>query len=419
MTTVKELPLAISNKEACGVVVYNAKGSAFFVRGLDKNDYPTLTDYKTAFTREQAKEAAARIPGSRIIPLSADSQAEVGFWLLDHDDTYDERTIHVNERTRHWSEDIPGWFIATMMKVAPDENWGPDDDGYSDASRAFDVFLMKSHSSWRDHFGWLGEGENSVFVSEPYHLNSEGIKDLVADCQLFNFDFEISGTSYHYPSGTFHIELRPIEMLTYIKRGTDFGPKRTAWESKRTVAFKTLLRREAADVVEHVAHVVKNYEDSEGYRDYEMFVSTTIQMLRDYADSFEAGTQNDVWQNENNALDKGETDAQLLASYQLMASRHLREMQSRKSDGPTLQIIRALQFATLPDDKLFGSTLDSIRFYCREALDLFQIRQPRTGDVMRVPARVDEGEWQKAHDKELWAPYYAQWADELGPEKAS
>jgi hypothetical protein len=32
---------------------------------------------------------------------------------------------------------------------------------------------------------------------------------------------------------------------------------------------------------------------------------------------------------------------------------------------------------------------------------------------------VGEGEWQMAHDKELWAPYYAQWADELGPEEAS
>ena len=67
------------------------------------------------------------------------------------------------------------------------------------------------HEGWLDHIGVLRDDGQEYFVSEPYDLDSDAIRDLVKDAERFNFDFQISALSYHYPTRTVRILAWPRE----------------------------------------------------------------------------------------------------------------------------------------------------------------------------------------------------------------
>jgi hypothetical protein len=395
--TIEEAPRTIADSDACVIVV---RGSDYirYAHGIDKG-LAILASYEHVFTRKQAEELASRIGDSaEVCPATTkDIKGAVNFWLNTDEasDGYGRFTLRIGEPINSDYERTPDWFIASMQKIAPDENWGDDGTSgkLSDAVRAMDVFWMHTTGhKWCKHQGWVGVGEGTDFVSEPYNLGVEEIKELIEDCQKFGFQFALSGESSHYPSATFRITINPIEKLTYTKPVRNIGPLRQEWENRRELIFKATIRQNCIEQIAHVAHLVKNVEP----HDYEMFVDTAINTVRGYVDE---------------VLDDAYGDVELLSQYHQLAELFLERAGEHDLDGASRLVLDALRLTLRPDSGLGGHTASTIGVYCRDAVDLVQRDSGQ-------PAHIAESKWQQNLHKQLWEPYYAQWADDKGPEEA-
>jgi hypothetical protein len=403
-TTPTYTPWVLSEGEAFAVTI-TPNTTPFYVHDVDEDGDAVLGPWQKVFTKDQATELADKVYGARVVQARPDSrhapsnsESNVNIWVY-HNGHYEEREIHVGEPTRPWYDGMPGWFVAAMQRFSPNEDWGGDTGGdATDESRAHDVFRNKlGRQRWLDHWGWAGCGEHSVLVSEPYHLTSEEITDLVADCAQLGFKFEIFGESSYFPSLTVRIEIQPIERLVYTAPVKNFGPLRQAWEDKRTIVFKALIRQTSIDQIEHVAHVVED----KGSLSYTKFLRKAITAARKYVADLR---------------DSGTGDVAALQKYKDLAETYLRW--ARKGTVVTLatrEVFVALCSALVADKHLNGFTTSGVGVHCRESLDNYQIgRWKESGET---PAHIAESKWQQNLHKQLWERYYAQWADDKGPEE--
>jgi|CZCA01.1.fsa_nt_gi hypothetical protein len=62
---------------------------------------------------------------------------------------------------------------------------------------------------WMDHVSlWIKDGKPFSFVTQPYGLSLEDLKEIVAYCEEHNLDvFVDAGMSWHYPGSTVAVEL--------------------------------------------------------------------------------------------------------------------------------------------------------------------------------------------------------------------
>jgi hypothetical protein len=208
MTMIAEKAVAVDRPQilADGSVYAVRIGSRWF--SYFKEGTAWVGDIAHCVTKAEAEEIAAKVGDyAEVVQMRAKNNG-LGFWVTGkYTECYGERSIKIGTQVRDRLDGVPDWFVTSMKVFAPSEEWG--DEEYTDTERTLDVFFHNADHSWLDHYGWIGEGENSDFVSEPYHLTQTAIEALVEDCRKFNFKYEISGRSRHYPSSTVRIIVSP------------------------------------------------------------------------------------------------------------------------------------------------------------------------------------------------------------------
>jgi len=62
--------------------------------------------------------------------------------------------------------------------------------------------------AWLDHTSlWIKAGKPFSFVSQPYGLSLQDLREIVAYCEEHNLDVSVdAGTSWHYPGATVAVE---------------------------------------------------------------------------------------------------------------------------------------------------------------------------------------------------------------------
>jgi hypothetical protein len=99
---------------------------------------------------------------------------------------------------------VPRWLIRAARRVYPE--WKPqryyERFQFPPASMAEDGWCRPII----DHQGGCKDARRgSVYVSEPYPLNSDQIRRLLKICEKLGIDFEVSANSYHSPTRTLRI----------------------------------------------------------------------------------------------------------------------------------------------------------------------------------------------------------------------
>ncbi len=174
---------------------------------FDEERRTFVSNIQHCVTRAEANEIAKKVgEHARVVPVRA---GDLAFWVRKtHHEGFSERTIRIGPTVRPRQDGIPDWFLRAMMDFAPERD-GWDDEGPQNRLYALDVFSMASSGHWMDHTGWSGEGEDSVFISEPYWLKQDDIEGLIETCRKFGFKFQMTGQSSHYPSATLRIMISP------------------------------------------------------------------------------------------------------------------------------------------------------------------------------------------------------------------
>jgi hypothetical protein len=167
--------------------------------------------------------------------------------------------------------------------------------------------------------------------------------------------------------------------------------ERKVWETQRARAFTSLVRKLAADYVEHVAksdeHVIKDFKDS---GEPNLLIDSTINMLKHY--------------------DK-DPYAEILAGYHQITSAWVDKLRLHNHDRATTEIVAALVLATRPDREIErGGLLGAIGYICSDALDSAFFRNG--GSPFGFLPRVEEQKWQATHGKDDWDAYAERWAGE-------
>jgi hypothetical protein len=68
-------------------------------------------------------------------------------------------------------------------------------------------FNGQFNADWFDHPARSGD----ALVVEPYHLDAESMRDLLAFADCYSLGVSVSGTSSHYPTRTLAVFLTPRE----------------------------------------------------------------------------------------------------------------------------------------------------------------------------------------------------------------
>jgi hypothetical protein len=68
-------------------------------------------------------------------------------------------------------------------------------------------FSGQFNADWFDHHARAGD----ALVVEPYHLDAESMRDLLAFADRYSLSVSVSGTSSHYPTRTIAIFIEPRE----------------------------------------------------------------------------------------------------------------------------------------------------------------------------------------------------------------
>lgn len=374
--------------------VYAVQINQQYFGSFDEDGYAWVHNTPTHLSHEQAVEIAGKIPHAKVVRIPPENNGKINFWVSEdyldepYSSLYSERTLQVGRPVRSRYEGIPGWFKAAMMKFSPEGSFVTtwDDEEYDDGLIALEIFSEEAGHGlhWLDHEGWSGEDEKSVFVSEPYHLEQEDIQQLIEACDKFGFKFTISGESEHYPSSTVRIEISPIEKLSYVRPVRVMSPEQKAWEDQRTVVFYSLIRRMAADYIEHVLHVVEPSWLFGEVRALD-FIKCSLNVARCYA----AGYDNEL----------------LLTEYHESAGKKYREAVRAKFDGPTTMVLHAVQYLLAPNGRHLCSIVKNI---CADAIQRWMEDQDSADDMKPYN---DELAWQEAHSKQAWDEYERDWHD--------
>lgn len=399
--TKPDLPRLLNEGE-----VYAVKVGQHFFGDFDEDGYPVRWNFPHAETLETAQERLKQLQGNEhvhgelsIVKVIKDRQGEITFWVEDDGDgVFSSRSVGIAPYVRHEFEDMPGWFKAAMMTSDP-TNSGWDDYGYEDYVVAWEIFHNQTRGEGRgflDHFGWSGQGEDSYFVSEPYHLEAEDIQNLVEVCQKFNFDFQISGRSNHYPSETMQIMIRPRIKLSYTKRVRLVSPERLEWEARRDAAELKLNLTLACDFIDHVMHLA-----DEMYK--EDFVARTA-ILRGIAEhkAYEGAR---YLEEASSSLDFAVEAADYV----------VRDLyRCGISNTPDIEIARAIAQAARSNGR--RQVLRMVDLHCAEAID--QASWLTNGrccaNEAYVKARKSEEAWQEEHSRPAIEAFRAEWKDEEG-----
>jgi hypothetical protein len=151
--------------------------------------------------------------------------------------------LQVANGPRDANEDTPEWFVRGVRAMFPDYDWeglnepvdqkllddlrrqypgGKNEfdedvpvftfvsDGHDlTAETAVQLFYEAAGRNVTDHSGFVGVGDQEVFVAEPYGLSLEEISKLAKLVKKADWTFRILGVSAHYPSATLRLEIRP------------------------------------------------------------------------------------------------------------------------------------------------------------------------------------------------------------------
>jgi hypothetical protein len=118
---------------------------------------------------------------------------------------------------------VPQWFVSAMKKIEPTSSWWELDEQMKHVSEqerhgwggetesAVMVFQENFLASrgWLDHAGWAELHGKVRLVSEPYGLDASDVTQLLDFVNRCDLNFDIHGTSYHYPTRTIRIEIYP------------------------------------------------------------------------------------------------------------------------------------------------------------------------------------------------------------------
>lgn len=66
-----------------------------------------------------------------------------------------------------------------------------------------------SDPTWMDHWGTATINGKRVFVSEPYGLSDDGVRNLMEFCSKYKIKVDIQAASWHYPTHCLRIILTP------------------------------------------------------------------------------------------------------------------------------------------------------------------------------------------------------------------
>jgi hypothetical protein len=163
--------------------------------------------------------------------------------------------LQVGVLPRDAFDGVPDWFVAGVKQLFP-QGEGPGKTDWADAEAAIPkdvllayhteeyvekhkhlseedlnllhdapycsrteekaVSLFHSHvngfsrnEKLLDHWGFIGELDDTVLVSEPYAVDQAGLQKLVAMCNQLEWEFKIKGISGHCPGSTLRIEIKP------------------------------------------------------------------------------------------------------------------------------------------------------------------------------------------------------------------
>jgi len=76
-------------------------------------------------------------------------------------------------------------------------------------SGGFDIKHPIFDHECSDHTSmWNKDSKPYVYVSQPYHLTCEGLKDISQFCEQFNLSVHITSDSFYSPGGTLMIEIK-------------------------------------------------------------------------------------------------------------------------------------------------------------------------------------------------------------------
>jgi hypothetical protein len=64
--------------------------------------------------------------------------------------------------------------------------------------------LQQTRWHWLDHY----EVDGDTFISEPYAISEEDVKQLIEACDSLDLTFSISAQSWHYPHHTLRITIK-------------------------------------------------------------------------------------------------------------------------------------------------------------------------------------------------------------------
>jgi hypothetical protein len=97
------------------------------------------------------------------------------------------------------SGEIPGWLQRRMDRCGDDVLYrGP----------------MDSDPRWLDHWGTSRDARgHEVFVSEPYHLDTEKLRRVLAFCERYDLEVEVKGSSDWFPTKAIRLEFRPQRVV--------------------------------------------------------------------------------------------------------------------------------------------------------------------------------------------------------------
>jgi hypothetical protein len=365
--------------------VYAVWMNGAYFSSFDEDGFPWTRRSPHCVTRAQADEIAKKV-GDHAKVVSVRADKGIAFWTYDpYAEAYSRRTLESGSPVRSHLDGIPGWFKAAMQKHSPNGSnvsaW--DDEDRDDGVIAWEVFRQEFPLLyWLDHDGFSGEGEDSILVAEPYHLDGEDVQSLIEVCAKFGFKFHISGKSIHYPSHTVRIEITPVEKLTYVRPVRVISPEQKVWEDERKVVFESLIRKHACDFIEHAIHVVKDSDDL-------LFVKCALKSAR----CFLAG--------------HADTCEEALAVYSRSAGKRRREAIREGWDRSTQMILHAVQYA-LGDMKNFTSS--TVGILCADAVLDYESRKPDFDSFEDgTKAFQVERDWQMAHGKEEWDEYAVKW----------
>ena len=96
---------------------------------------------------------------------------------------------------------MPMWLQKRLTAA-----FGKQRPGVKPLPFAYDISRKGMESrGWLDHYGTIADGEDSVFVSEPYHLEPEDLQHLHQFCEKLGVKYRLDPNSWHYPGRTFRI----------------------------------------------------------------------------------------------------------------------------------------------------------------------------------------------------------------------